>query len=755
MANLREIHQQSYSDMPFDDFARRFHAKSYADMPFEQFMQRAVPEQKLAINDVMGSDGVSGDQLRANAAGNTRSQMRPQDIEAAYGVAQARGDRLEQQAMANAFVDRERRDSPLMMGAGDRFRSMARGVPFVGEFLDEANARTAHPFDAKKREMRLDYERARDTSFDAANPYQSMAGKVTGGIAGTIAMLPMAAATGTSALLGAGAKTVPGAIGRGLVGGVTQGAASGYGREGTLAGAQRDALIGGAFGLGVPAAMALGKAGIDRLVGAFAPSDILSSVPKKAQAYFLSQFSPKNMTAMRGELDRLGPNAVLADVSPEMLGIAQGAASRPGSREAIVNALTVRDQGKNARLAQGLDENLSRVVEPSAIRAGIQENMDTVGLQYGDTFRQNASAVRTQPIADTLDALSVDLRGPAQKAVRDVRGMLNIPGNTQQLDPSPSALHQTREAIDGLFKTETNPKVIAQLSNARRLIDEELSAAVPGIKQVDARFQELARQKGALDEGSRIFRTGPEATRPFDLRQQITEGAQPKGVNIGPSAEPLRNKQGARAEIDRLIGQSSRIDDETGKEVGNSVAAVRSLLKGRDNADKLKATFGEDRANAALRLLDNESQMEATKRLVVDGSQTGVKRGFGKFIDEAGQGVTVPAEATAVGLGIRGAKSLLERLTGSNNAAKATRFADELGNLSIAGGSDADRIIAAIMKRQAQTASGEKFNEAFGRIGAGAARADDPMAIKLAIAAAILGRDAAKMRGSDQSGSRR
>jgi hypothetical protein len=726
MAGRQEIAQRSVRDLSDDEL-------------------RALA-QPVQINGAMGSDGVSGDQLRANAAGNTRSQMRPQDIEAAYGVAQARGDRPEQQAMANAFVDRERRDSPLMMGAGDRFRSMARGVPFVGEFLDEANARTAHPFDAKKREMRLDYERARDTSFDAANPYQSMAGKVTGGIAGTIAMLPMAAATGTSALLGAGAKTVPGAIGRGLVGGVTQGAASGYGREGTLAGAQRDALIGGAFGLGVPAAMALGKAGIDRLVGAFAPSDILSSVPKKAQAYFLSQFSPKNMTAMRGELDRLGPNAVLADVSPEMLGIAQGAASRPGSREAIVNALTVRDQGKNARINQALDANLGRVVEPSAVRAGIQENMDTVGLQYGDTFRQNASAVRTQPIADTLDALSVDLRGPAQKAVRDVRGMLNIPGNTQQLDPSPNALFQTRQAIDGLLTTETNPQTIRQLTSARQMIDGELSAAVPGIKQVDARFQELAGQKGALDEGARIFRTGPEAVRPADMRQQITEAAQPKGTNIGPSAEPFRGAQGTRAEIDRIVGSNA-----------NDVAAMRTALKGEGdwNRDKLRMQFGDRRANQVLSALDNESQMEATKRLVVDGSQTGVKRGFGKFIDEAGQGVTVPAEATAVGLGIRGAKSLLERLTGSNNAAKATRFADELGNLSIAGGSDADRIIAAIMKRQAQTASGEKFNEAFGRIGAGAARADDPMAIKLAIAAAILGRDAAKMRGSDQSGSRR
>ena len=184
---------------------------------------------------------------------------------------------------------------------------------------------------------------------------------------------------------------------------------------------------------------------------------------------------------------------------------------------------------------------------------------------------------------------------------------------------------------------------------------------------------------------------------------------------------------------------------------------MRNALKGEGdwNRDKLRMQFGDRRANQALSALDNETRMENTFRAVVGGSPTAPTQGFKEFLDKAGQGVTVPAEATAVGLSIRGAKALLERATGSNNAAKAARFADELGNLSIAGGTDADRIIAAIMKRQAQASSGEKFNEAFGRIGAGTARADDPMAIKLAIAAAILGRDAAKMRGSDQSVSRR
>jgi hypothetical protein len=40
MPTLQELHQQSYSDMPFDDFAKKFHAKHYADMPFGDFLTK-------------------------------------------------------------------------------------------------------------------------------------------------------------------------------------------------------------------------------------------------------------------------------------------------------------------------------------------------------------------------------------------------------------------------------------------------------------------------------------------------------------------------------------------------------------------------------------------------------------------------------------------------------------------------------------------------------------------------------------------
>jgi hypothetical protein len=400
--------------------------------------------------------------------------------------------------------------------------------------------------------------------------------------------------------------------------------------------------------------------------------------------------------------------------------------------------LTNRDVGKNARLATAMDESLGPVMEPSAIRQEIGKAVKGVNAQY-DPALESAARIDTAALAQKLDAQIVDARGPVRAALQEARDMLNIYG-TKELDPNPRGLLNARITLGGLEDAAGqtgNQPVASAYGDARKAIDKLLTGSVPNLKAVDAQRASLFRQEQALEDAPSLFQSGPNAARPADVAAR---------VGAASPEEALRISQGARAEIDRIVGTNA-----------NDVAALRNFLKGEGdwNRQKLTSIFGADKAGKILNILDNETKMEATYRAVVGGTATAPTQGFKEFLDKAGQGVTVPAEATAVGLSIRGAKALLERATGSNNAAKAARFADALGNLSIAGGTDADRIIAAIMKRQAQASSGEKFNEAFGRIGAGTARADDPMAIKLAIAAAILGRDAAKMRGSDQSGSRR
>lgn len=694
----------------------------------------------------MGADGVSGDSIRASNAGNTRWQMRPQDIAAAYDVAQQRGDKPEQRAMAQAYVQRERADSPITMGVGDRLRSAARGVPYVGEWLDEANAATLHPFDKQAREKALDYERARDTSFDAASPYQSMAGKGIGGLAGSIAAAPAAAATGTSLLLGGGATSLPGAVWRGIAAGGVQGATAGAGRAETARDmpmmAAKDGAIGSAFGGAASSALGGAKILADAIRAKAAPRDALSSIPTKAADYITQKLGNKDaVNQLSDRMNAIGPHAMLADASPEFSAMAQAGAGRPGARETIINALTARDAGKNARLAQAADESLGRVVEPSAIKAGIQEGKDAVGPMYGRAIDESGAAVQSKALADSLDAAAVDLRGPAQVAVKKARDMLNIPGTTE-LDPNPNALFQTRQAIDGLMQNEANPKVLQALGDIRQRVDGLLAKAVPGIKVLDAQYQELSRQGAGLDKGATAFRSGPTASRPVDFAADMQQSPNPMGTLVGPSAVPLRIRQGARAELDRVMGTQS-----------NDVAATRNLLKGDGDWNRLKmeTLFGPDRAQKFMGALDNETTMENTFRQVVGNSNTGVREGYNRFLDEVGKGVKVPTDMTMIGALLKGGKAAVEKIVGGSSEAKAASVEKALGELSVSNGPQARAIIDALMKRGAKASSDAAYNDFFGRVGAGAGRLDDSNIAKMAILSALMAKERIKGRDANDS----
>jgi hypothetical protein len=409
--------------------------------------------------------------------------------------------------------------------------------------------------------------------------------------------------------------------------------------------------------------------------------------------------------AQVAELQRLGPEAMLADVSPEWHGVSRGAASRPGHRDAIVNALLERQTGANQRLGQDLDTSLGAVRNPGRTEEYLSASREALGPQYQQAVR-GGQAVNTQGIADTLDTLAVDLRGPAQQAVQRVRGYLNIPGQ-QVLDPSPRALLETRHAIDGLMAAETNPQVVRQLTSARAQIDQEIARAVPGIKDVDAQFAELSRQSEGLTRGSQVLDSGKTAIRPEDLAQEMQQGALPQGTQVGPSGVPARMREGARAEIDRVAGTNA-----------NDAVALQHMVKGKGdwNRDKLRTLFGPQ-ADDALNAIDRESLFNQTRNTVVSGSPTAMTNQFGEFLNEAAKPPTMPLETTLPGLVVHYGQRGLRKLLGTNAEARAQRYAGELGRASVATGAERDALVAAIQdyarrRTRGPTAAGQTMARA-------------------------------------------
>jgi hypothetical protein len=206
-------------------------------------------------------------------------------------------------------------------------------------------------------------------------------------------------------------------------------------------------------------------------------------------------------------LPNLGPEGMLPDAGPSMLGLAQGAANSSGpGKSNLVNALRERDLGTNSRIKTALDENFGPAPVPSQVESGLKEARAALSPHY-EVHLQNAMAADTRAIADRLDEMAINLRGDAQKAASNIRSMLNVRG-TQELDPNPRTLLETRHAIDEMFTDNIGTNTRRALTEARQGVDAALTKAAPGVKNVDDRFAELSRQSEALTRGGQILNTG-------------------------------------------------------------------------------------------------------------------------------------------------------------------------------------------------------------------------------------------------------
>lgn len=347
-------------------------------------------------------------------------------------------------------------------------------------------------------------------------------------------------------------------------------------------------------------------------------------------------------------MDALGPDAVLGDLGPRLQKATQAVATMPGpGQKTVIDALRLRAAGRNERVTGGVDETLGQAPVPSAIKAGVREGQDALSPYYQKAM-EGAHRVDTSPVALDLDSAIVNKRGEAQSAAKKVRGMLNVVG-TNELDPSPQTLFEVRKAIDGMLETEKDTNAIAVLSGARKQVDELLAEAAPGVKEIDAMYAELARQKEGFDTGTQLLRTGPEAPHPSDVIEQMVSGAVPQAKGVGPSAVPFRLSQGARADIDRLIGTKS-----------NDLLALKNAVGGEGdwNRAKLAAVFGQEKADKLLAIINRELRYKELEDDALAGSRTQVLEAAQEEIKGKQGGPRIiqslmdfkPGTATAAGL---------------------------------------------------------------------------------------------------------
>lgn len=334
--------------------------------------------------------------------------------------------------------------------------------------------------------------------------------------------------------------------------------------------------------------------------------------PTRAQTEFGKLAQADDALDMATRMRQFGPEATPMDVAPNIQGQAGSLASTPGRAQTIVrDAIKARDANANTRIRSAIDGTLGPAPVPSVIDDGIRANQKALSPRYEEAFA-NAKAVDTSDLALGLDADAVNLRGAGQKAAQKIRKMLNVSG-ADELDPNPRTLFETRQAIDGMFATEKDGNAIRVLSKARDSVDQLLHGAVPGIKNVDGQFAELANQSKALSRGQTILDSGRTSPPPAQFADEFQAGVSPQGNAVGPSAVPLRLREGTRAEIERIVGTNA-----------NDRVALQRILKGEGdwNRAKLATEFGQEKADGLFNILDAERAFADTSQTVTRNSET-------------------------------------------------------------------------------------------------------------------------------------
>lgn len=675
------------------------------------------------------AEGVqSGDEARALAAGDTRSKMRPEDISRAYDFAAERGDRNESQKMARAYVDREKADSPLMMGVGDAVRSVARGVPVLGGLADEANAATSALMGGGYQKS-LDYQRARDEAYDEAHPVASTVWQLGGGLASGV---------GIAAKVAPALSAMPRAfaLGSGLGGGAALGAADQFTRGEGVDDRVSRALLGGAIGGAAGVAAPVLASGLE-----MGTNKVVDALLRNGSIGKLGLGSPENDILRRslmadgtlGErgvqnIASAGPDGMLVDASPNLVSILDTAIQRSGGGAQQAKAAIESRVGNATKdVTKSLDATLGRPAGVTATETGI---------------RQGTSASRSAAYDAAYNA-PIDYARPEAMSLQDL--LKRVPGNIvnranqlMKLEGEQSKQIMAHIADDGAVTYERLPDV-RQLDYITRALNNEAKAgegagSLGGQTDLGRAFGNLSRDiRGAVKDLVPEYATALDtAAQPIRAREalRLGEGALSPSMSRDAFAEELRGmsaaekaalKQGVRSHIDDTIANVSRTITDPNVDAREAAKAIKDLSS-RAAREKIEMVVGKPAAESMFRDLDKAARAFDLRASVTTNSKT-FARGA---MDDAIKTATEPGMVGTLleGRPVNAGQRLVQALTGMTPERRAGQQEQIYGNLVNAltstRGQDAQKLLQKFAEANTKRGGGQKLAEALGIIGSGA-----------------------------------
>ena len=492
------------------------------------------------------------------------------------------------------------------------------------------------------------------------------------------------------------------------------------------------------FGAALLAPIAMTGAG--RAVSAMrAPAD---GMGRGASKHLVSAMEADTPQAVRAELDRLGPDAMLADAGPAFLGKTQGASlNSDEGRSVIFGTLSRRNQGTNARIQDDVNRALGPAEDPQTVTNTIRARRSEADNRAYPAALDLAPEVRTGPIMQELEGYIPQSVGLENRALTNLRDMMTRYERRAVIDPDTGRqaldargnmvweqipvnqtdariLHKVKNELDNVIEHDAPglgvPAAALQhqqyaLKQFRHALNETLERQVPGYREANRQSAMLAKRADAVERGTQYLGEGKTTPSPGRFTDEFEQ------LELG---ERVAFAKGSRGEIERKLGTKS-----------NDLQALRSELQGEGgwNTAKIATVHGDDAAEELMRSVERNLKFRDTHTKVSENSQTEIRRAAREQMKPSGfgEGDIVTPGGNATGMVLTAFKKAGLKVLNTVDGARQNRIREEVSHILTAQGAERDRHFRAIA-------------DALSRRQAGAANHSATTAAQRAIAAAMM-----------------
>ena len=593
------------------------------------------------------------------------------------------------------------------LGLGDRVRAGIDSVLSAGGYSQH-----------------LKDEQGDTEQFAKEHPIAAPALEATGGALaplGVVGAVAKGASLGAKTLIGAGTGGGIGAV-QGALGSKDYTDLPQVAKDAAVGGA-----VGGTFGIMIPGASKIIGAGYEKVANAI--SGKVEGMSRAAGAHMVRGVEADGPAVVQARLAELGPDAMLADAGPALLGKAQGASlNSDEGRSVLQTALTNRNQGTNARIQSDVNRSLGPAEDPQTVTDAIAAHRSAIDSVNYPAALDNASPVRIAPImTDLIDRIDQTPVGSMEhRALTNLQDMLTRTERRPMVDAQgiqqydrlgnerwqefpvshddAGILHKVKGELDNVIEYDAPGLGVpagaltrqqGALKQMRGAINDALEEQVPGYANANRVSAALARRGDAVKLGTQYLGEGKTTASP----DRFAAAFDP----LAPG-EKVAFAKGSRGEIERNLGTKA-----------NDLQALRGQLQGEGgwNGAKIATVHGQQAADELAATVDRNLKFRDTHTKVVEGSQTDLRNAARKEMKPDpstdtplfNPNSTIPGMLATVGK--KGVQSVVNALTRSD----PTRSYGEVARALSLQGSARDARLAAIVdainSRHGNAAGGE------------------------------------------------